>query len=763
MNGCVTQRWLRHVFMGVGALACLSCAGSEKAVTPVTPAPAPTVSLFASTAAVVVPVGTSTVASLTLSRGGGFAGDVTLGTEGVPAGISVSLSPVTIAASSTSSVVTIAVSSGAAPGTSAITIRASGNGVASSAVSISVTVPAPPVPSIALVAAVGSITVTAGTSGTLPLSVTRSNYTGDVALSISGLPAGVTASFAPGILTGSTNASTLTLSSSLAASSPLTTISVTASGIGVTSQTTTFALTIMPAVVPDFSLSASPASLSVVVGQSATSTVSIARTGGFSGAVTLSRDGATAGVTTSFSPNPATATSAMTVSVAAATAPGSYDLVVRGAANGQSDRTTRLALSVVSAPGIALTVGSALNATVGAVTTLQISVARTGNYGGDVSLTVADLPSGVTAAFTPSTLAGSGTTSVLELTVAANALPGATPITVRAAGAGVATQSASVVLTLVAAQGYSIAATTATATQGSTGTSAVTLTRSGGFAATVTLAVTGLPLGVTAAFTPTAVSGNTSSLALTVPTTVSPGTYSTGVLITGTAAGVANVTAPLTLMVLARPVLTIVGGGAGTGTGRVTSTPAGIDCVITNGVASSGCSAAFNANEPVQLQVSAGTLVNWTGGCTGAGACTVTMTQDRNVGAVLALPPVIVLKSSKPVIVMNRTVQDLRENYAILNGGGGTLAPVVSPPSAEASSWLKELFVTPTSSGHALWMVIKTTELRATSEANSPYRTTATISAPGAASVQVEITFAKSFDQPSGMAATVVRFHVNPE
>src|SRR5262249_22973196 len=52
---------------------------------------------------------------------------------------------------------------------------------------------------------------------------------------------------------------------------------------------------------PDYSLAASPGAISVTRGSSGSSSVAIARTGGFSGAVAFSATGLPAGVTASFS------------------------------------------------------------------------------------------------------------------------------------------------------------------------------------------------------------------------------------------------------------------------------------------------------------------------------------------------------------------------------------------------------------------------------------------------------------------------------
>ena len=68
----------------------------------------------------------------------------------------------------------------------------------------------------------------------------------------------------------------------------------------------------------------------------------------------------------------------------------------------------------------------------------------------------------------------------------------------------------------------------------------------------------------------------------------------------------------------------------GTGSGTVTSSPAGIDCGST-------CSASFYYNSTIKLsaaQAAGSTFTGWSGGgCSGTGTCTVTMNSDKTVTA----------------------------------------------------------------------------------------------------------------------------------
>ncbi len=74
---------------------------------------------------------------------------------------------------------------------------------------------------------------------------------------------------------------------------------------------------------------------------------------------------------------------------------------------------------------------------------------------------------------------------------------------------------------------------------------------------------------------------------------------------------------------------------SGSGTGTVSSSPAGIDCGAT-------CSAGFNHGTEVTLAAApagGSSFVKWTGACAGAGACKVTMSSAKSVGAEFAPVP----------------------------------------------------------------------------------------------------------------------------
>ena len=204
---------------------------------------------------------------------------------------------------------------------------------------------APATPDFSISATPSSQTVTqgAGTSYTVNITPTG-GFTGGVTFSASGLPSGATASFSPNPATASS-----TLSVSTATTTPTGSFVLTITGVsGSLTHTTSVTLVVTPPSAPDFSLSGTPASQTVVQGAATSYAVNIARTGGFTGAVTLSVSGLPAGATGSFSPNPATGTSStLSASTATTTPAGSFVLTITGV-SGSLTRITSVTLVVTA-------------------------------------------------------------------------------------------------------------------------------------------------------------------------------------------------------------------------------------------------------------------------------------------------------------------------------------------------------------------------------------------------------------------------------
>src|SRR5262249_26366711 len=155
-------------------------------------------------------------------------------------------------------------------------------------------------PDFTLSANPSSLTINRGESGMSTITITRAGgFTDSVALSASGLPTGVTASFNPPSTTGNSTALTLTASSTAVTGPAAVTITVMG---GAPTRNLPITLPVTPPPPPDFTLSANPSSLAVNQGASVTSAITITRTGGFTSSVALSASGLPSGVTASFNP-----------------------------------------------------------------------------------------------------------------------------------------------------------------------------------------------------------------------------------------------------------------------------------------------------------------------------------------------------------------------------------------------------------------------------------------------------------------------------
>lgn len=202
------------VAVGVGGLVAACSGGTETTQ----PSPTPTVAVAASVTLLSMPQGQSSQVTLTLARGGGFGGAVVLTAEGLPTGVAGTFAPDTVPAGTTTSTLTLsAAAAAAASGPTPVVVRARGSGVTDATVSIPLTVTAAgPAPAIAITAP-ASVSLVQSGSTTASITLARTNFTGDVALTAENLPTGVTAAFNPSTLSGATSASTLTLAAGASA------------------------------------------------------------------------------------------------------------------------------------------------------------------------------------------------------------------------------------------------------------------------------------------------------------------------------------------------------------------------------------------------------------------------------------------------------------------------------------------------------------------------------------------------------------------
>ena len=282
-------------------------------------------------------------------------------------------------------------------------------------------------PSFTLTASPNSLSIAQGANAPSTITVTPKNgFSGSVTFSASGLPTGVTAAFSP---TSSATSSTLTLTASSTAATGTSTVTVTGTS-GSLTATTTISLTITGTGGANFTLSASPSSLTVNKGAVGRSVVTVTPTGGFTGSVSFSASGLPTGVTATFTPTSSTTSTRLGLTVGTSAVSGTYTITITGT-SGSLTNTTTVSLTVAGSSGGGFTL-SATPATIsitrgGAGGTSTIKVTPSGGFTGSVTFTISGLPSGVTASFNPTS---STTSSVLTLTASSTATTGKAALTV---------------------------------------------------------------------------------------------------------------------------------------------------------------------------------------------------------------------------------------------------------------------------------------------------------------------------------------------
>ena len=182
----------------------------------------------------------------------------------------------------------------------------------------------------------------------------------------------------------------------------------------VTGVGTPVANTMVPALAPqspDFSVSVSPGSQTVPPGGGTASyTVAVASFGGFSGAVTLSLSGEPSGATYSFTPI-TSGTSTLTITTYNTTGQGSYPLTITGISGSLSHQVT--ATLVVGSPDFSISASPASKSVRrGNTTSYQATVTSSGGLNGAVLLSATGLPNGATYSFNPSSITGSGSSTM---------------------------------------------------------------------------------------------------------------------------------------------------------------------------------------------------------------------------------------------------------------------------------------------------------------------------------------------------------------
>jgi hypothetical protein len=231
-----------------------------------------------------------------------------------------------------------------------------------------------------------------------------------------------------------------------------------------------------PTNTPDFSISASPGSVSAVQGSSVNTTVTTAVSGGFNSAVSLSASGVPAGASASFSPTsigaPGSGSSTLTLSAGTAAA-GTYTVTVTGTGGGKTHTTTvSFTVTTSATPDFSIAVSPTSVSTVrGSNSTATVSTSVSGGFNSAVALSATGIPSGASVTFSPTSIAAPGSGSSTVTLASGTAAAGTYSITITGTGGGKThsvvlswTVTSGTVQQLLANPGFESGATSWTAT-----------------------------------------------------------------------------------------------------------------------------------------------------------------------------------------------------------------------------------------------------------------------------------------------------------
>ena len=275
--------------------------------------------LSANPTSLTISAGGSGTSTIFLAGENGFSGSVSLAYT-APAGITATFSSASVAGSQ-SSIVTVSVSPSIFPGTIYGVNVTGTSGSQTSWTIVSVLVPSPvPGGDFYLSDSQTIISLAAGTSQTATINVSANGgFTGPLAMFASPSSANLNASLSPSLVTTFPSAVALSVNSTVPGAYDVEVSASSVSGFQ--------ALKVIVVVTgPDFTLSASPSSLTITSGQSKSSTVTMTPSGGFTNPLSFTSI-PPAGITVSIGPgtNPV-----VTITVNPDVAPGSYTITISG-------------------------------------------------------------------------------------------------------------------------------------------------------------------------------------------------------------------------------------------------------------------------------------------------------------------------------------------------------------------------------------------------------------------------------------------------
>jgi uncharacterized membrane protein len=194
--------------------------------------------------------------------------------------------------------------------------------------------------------------------------------------------------------------------------------------------------------------------------------------------------------------------------------------VAASACDDDDDALTAGAVEITLSP-ISLTLAA------GASEDVTVNVVRTGAFDGDVTLEASGLPEGVTVQ--SATVSAAETSGTLTFVADATAADADTTVTVTASGGSIEDATAELSLTVGAGGGESgfqlaLVEDSLEIAAGSSDSTLVAITRSGGFNEAVTFTIEGEPDGLTASLAEETVAGDTARITIETEATLTPDT-----------------------------------------------------------------------------------------------------------------------------------------------------------------------------------------------------------------------------------------------
>ena len=302
---------------------------------------------------------------------------------------------------------------------------------------------------------------------------------------------------------------------------------------------------------PDFTLSASPPTISIPQGGSGMVTITGTSQLSFSGPVALSVTGSVpTGVSFSaFNPSPisvpsgGSASATLTVNLASNAPVGTSPITISGTGS-SGTHTTSFALTITSGADFSLSLSSpTLSVGAGGSSTDTVTVTSIGSFNSAVVLSASSLSGGVHVSFSPSSVTPSaGGTITSTATVSVDPGTPALVSTITITGtSGSLVHSQSLALTTTITPDFSISAnpTSIPIVQGASGTSTITVSSTNGFNSAVDLsyswigsAPSGVSVSLPGPVTPTPATPATSPLTVSASSSSSTGSFTLAV--TGT-------------------------------------------------------------------------------------------------------------------------------------------------------------------------------------------------------------------------------------